>query len=296
MNYALGAAVFFAWSVTCARRSSAYHGPDLANLGRISLAFLIFTAWIFLSHRQPFCTGWTWLLLGGALGLGVGDIALFHALPRIGAGLSMLLMQCLAAPFALIIEYLALGHIPTTSQLICSLVILIGVAVALGAPTEGMTKHWRLGVGLAILAALGQASGAVSTPLAKAACVAVGETIPDGIAQAWVRLLGGVPIVALFVLSRNRGKKLWAQVRTPYDYQRAPWWMIMNALAGPGLGVACYQWALTGNPAAVVLSIVALSPLIALLMQWVVEGTRPSGRLWLGGAIAIAGVIFLRNI
>jgi drug/metabolite transporter (DMT)-like permease len=295
MNYALGAAFFFAWSVTCARRSSAYHGPDLANLGRITLAFIIFSAWILFSHRHPFCTGWSWLLLGGALGLGVGDIALFHALPRIGAGLSMLLMQCLAAPFALIIEYLTLGHIPTQTQLVCSLIILVGVVLALGAPTDGMTKHWRLGVGLAILAALGQASGAVSTPLAKSACAAAGESIPDGIAQAWVRLLGGFPIVALFVLSRNPGKALWSRVQQPYDFKKAPWWVLMNALAGPGLGVACYQWALTGNPAAVVLSIVALSPLIALVMQWAIEGTRPSLRLWIGGAIAITGVILLKN-
>mgnify|MGYP006266875631 CR=1 FL=1 len=295
MNYALGAAFFFAWSVTCARRSSAYHGPDLANLGRISIAFIVFSAWILLSGRHPFCTGWGWLFLGGVLGLGIGDIALFHSLPRIGAGLTMLLMQCLAAPFALIIEYLALGHIPNQQQLTGSLIILIGVAVALGAPTEGITKHWRVGIGLAVLAALGQASGAVSTPLAKAACIAAGETIPDGIAQAWVRLLGGVPMVAIFVLSRNRGSELFAAIKQPYDFRKAPWWMLMNGLSGPGLGVACYQWALTGHPAAIVLSIVALSPLLALLMQWAVEGQRPHGRLWIGGAVAVAGVVLLKS-
>jgi drug/metabolite transporter (DMT)-like permease len=71
--------------------------------------------------------------------------------------------------------------------------------------------------------------------------------------------------------------------------------MLMNGIAGPALGVACYQWALTQHPAALVLSVVALTPLIGLVMQWAVEGQRPSWRLWLGGAIGIAGVILLRG-
>ena len=49
-------------------------------------------------------------------GLGVGDIASFHALTRIGAGLALLVMQTLAAPFALALEYLVLGHAPSGAQ------------------------------------------------------------------------------------------------------------------------------------------------------------------------------------
>jgi drug/metabolite transporter (DMT)-like permease len=69
----------------------------------------------------------------------------------------------------------------------------------------------------------------------------------------------------------------------------------MNGLSGPGIGVACYQWALSTQPAAVVLSIVALSPLLALLFQWAVEGQRPATRVWLGGGLAVLGLMMLRN-
>jgi drug/metabolite transporter (DMT)-like permease len=127
------------------------------------------------------------------------------------------------------------------------------------------------------------------------ACQRAGETIPDGFAQAFVRLLGGVPIVLLFLLWASRKEGLFAKVRRPYAFASAPWWMLMNGIAGPALGVACYQWALTRHPAALVLSVVALTPLIGLVMQWAVEGQRPSWRLWLGGAIGIAGVILLRR-
>jgi len=295
MDFALGAAFFYAWSVTCARRSSAYHGPDLANLGRLLVAFALVGGFVLLGGRHPFCAGWGWLLLGGALGLGVGDIALFHALPRIGVGLTMLLTQCLAAPIALFLEYEILGLSPNGPQMLSALVILIGVGVALGAPAEGDVAARRTGVWLGILSAFGQACGAVGTPMAVDACARAGETIPDGFTQGFVRLLGGIPVVVLFVLWNTRGDGLLAQLRRPYAFTTAPWWMLMNGVAGPALGVACYQWALTRHDAALVLSVVALTPLIVLVMQWGLEGRRPSWRLWVGGAIAILGVVLLRT-
>ena len=295
MEYALGAAFLYAWSVTCARRSSAHHGPDLANLGRLLVGIVLVGLVVVLGDRQPFSAGWGWLILGGVLGLGIGDIALFHALPRIGVGLTMLLTQCLAAPFALILEYQALGHSPNGAEMLAALVILIGVGVALGAPAEGDPADRRTGVWLGVLSAIGQACGAVSTPLTVHACEAAGQTIPDGFAQAFVRLLGGVPVVLLFLLWASRKEGLFAKIRRPYAFASAPWWMLMNGIAGPALGVACYQWALSKHPAALVLSVVALTPLIGLVMQWAIEGQRPSWRRWLGGAIAIVGVILLRG-
>jgi len=295
MESAFGAAFFFAWSITCARRSSHHHGADLANLARISVAFAVFGACMLALRPTLLFPGWPWLLLGGAIGLGVGDIASFHSLTRIGAGLALLVMQTLAAPFALGLEYLALGHAPTGAQVVGAAVILGGVALALGSRPVGDPRHWRAGVALSVLAAFGQACGAVSTPIAKAACAAAGETLPDGLTQGFLRIVGGLPIVLAFVLWNTRAQGLFAQVRRPYAGWKARGWALMNGVSGPGIGVACYQWALSTQPAAVVLSIVALSPLLALLFQWAVEGQRPARRVWLGGTIAVAGVILLRN-
>jgi len=295
MEFAFLAAFFFAWSITCARRSSYYHGADLANLGRITVAFFGIGGFILCSGRGLLFPGWQWLLVGGAIGLGIGDIASFHSLTRIGAGLALLIMQTLAAPFALILEYLFLGHAPTLSQMGCAAIILFGVAIALGKAPEGDRRLWKLGISLAVLAALGQAVGAVSTPIAKAACLAAGQPLPDGLSQGFLRILGGLPIVLGFVLWNARGQGLFAQVRRPYESLKARGWMLMNGLAGPGFGVACYQWALSTHSSALVLSIVALSPLFALLFQWLVEGQRPGPRVWIGGAIATVGVILLRT-
>ncbi len=296
MGFSLLTALLFAWSVTCARQSTRHHGADLANLGRILVALCVLGSWVLLSGREPIAPGWAWLVLSGALGLGIGDIALFHALPRIGPGLTLLLMQCLAAPFALVIEYLMLGTTLSWAQAGAASVILGGVALALGAPAEGDPAQRRLGIALAILAALGQACGAVSTPLAKAACVAAQHPVPDGISQGFVRLLGGVPVILGFVLWRARSLPggLLGEVRRPYLPWLALAWLVMNGLSGPSLGIACYQQALLDQPSALVLSLVALSPILALPMQGLTEGRRPGLRTWIGAAVAVGGVILLR--
>lgn len=296
MEYAFLTALLFAWSVSCARQSTRHHGPNLANAGRILVAFAVIGAWVSLSGRHVLAPGWPWLVLSGALGLGLGDIALFNALPRIGPALTILLMQCLAAPFALAIEYLMLGTTVTWTQAGSAALILVGVAVALGAAPEGSTdrRERRVGVALGVLAAFGQACGAVSTPLARHACDLAGGVMPDGIGQAFMRLLGGVPVVLGYALWQTRQAGILAGVPRPYDRRRGLGWMLMNGLSGPAFGVACYQYALTHHPAALVLSVVALTPLLALPMQWATEGRRPGWRAWLGGSIAVLGAALLK--
>jgi drug/metabolite transporter (DMT)-like permease len=70
-------------------------------------------------------------------------------------------------------------------------------------------------------------------------------------------------------------------------------WILGNSLAGPALGVGCYQWALSGTPSGIVLPIVALTPLVVIPLAYVLEGERPSLRSLLGGLIAVAGTIGL---
>src|SRR5438874_13479568 len=96
-------------------------------------------------------------LLSGVMGIGVGDVALFQALPRLGPRLSLLLIQCLTAPFGALIEWLWLGTGLTARQIICGITILAGVGLA---PTPG--QHLKLsrrevisGIFWSLLAALG---------------------------------------------------------------------------------------------------------------------------------------------
>ena len=48
-------------------------------------------------------------VLSGMVGFGLGDLGLFAALPLLGPRLTALMVQCLAAPMAALIEWLWLG-------------------------------------------------------------------------------------------------------------------------------------------------------------------------------------------
>jgi drug/metabolite transporter (DMT)-like permease len=70
-------------------------------------------------------------------------------------------------------------------------------------------------------------------------------------------------------------------------------WLLANALAGPTLGVVCYQWALARHPVSEVLPVVAMVPLAVIPLAWWLERERPTRLSLLGGAIAVAGVVAL---
>ena len=63
MIFSLLTALLFAGSVTAARQSTRYHGADLANLGRILVAFITLGSWVYFSGREPIAPGWAWLVL-----------------------------------------------------------------------------------------------------------------------------------------------------------------------------------------------------------------------------------------
>jgi drug/metabolite transporter (DMT)-like permease len=255
-------------------------------------------AWILLGlYAHTLGAGWGggtlgWLLLSGAVGFGFGDWALFEALPRLGAGLTVLLCQCLAAPIAALTEWLWLGTRLSSSQLLASGLILAGVVVAL-VPKRGESHpaHVWSGLGFGILAALGQAWGAVLSRVANQhALFAV-----DGISAAYQRMCGGMLFLAVFLaVLAWRGGRIGMFGDQPPDWRRGGPWMLVNALAGPALGVSCYQWALSTTPSGIVLPIVATTPLLVMPLAWWLEGRKPTWRALAGGLISVLGVVWLK--
>jgi drug/metabolite transporter (DMT)-like permease len=75
---------------------------------------------------------------------------------------------------------------------------------------------------------------------------------------------------------------------------RRGWAFILgNAMAGPVLGVGCYQWALRTMPSGIVLPIVATSPLVTMVLAFWIDGIKPARRAITGGLIAVAGAALL---
>ena len=100
--------LLFATSAICGYRASKKIGGIEANFWRIALATIFLTAWAFTFGRG-FEGAPGWFFLSGLIGIGIGDSAYFQALPKLGSRRTILLCQCLTAPFAALIEYFWLG-------------------------------------------------------------------------------------------------------------------------------------------------------------------------------------------
>ena len=284
--------ILFSLSVIFASRSAKLLGGTRANLSRILLATGFLALWAHgfgAGLRGP---ALPWFFFGGCVGFGLGDMALFAALPRIGPRQAILITQCLAAPLAALVEWAWLGTTLSAAELWCAVFILAGVAVAL-APDRGVKIERRvfwIGVLAGVGSAIGQGMGAVISRKANAVATLAHFPI-DGGTAAYQRIIGGLLVTAVsFVFLRRR------KLETAPQWRAAVPWTVANALAGPAIGVGCFQWALATTPSGVVLPIVATSPVVTIVLARFIDGTHPTGRAVSGGLIAVIGAVALKRL
>ena len=301
MLAALVTTLLFATSTVCGYRTSRQIGGLEANFWRITLATVFLTIWAW-TFGTGFAGAPEWFMLSGLFGIGIGDSAYFQALPRLGSRRTVLLTQCLIAPFAALIEWLWLGTKLNFPEILCVAVILCGVAIAL-APDDHLkisTRDWQIGLTACGFAALGGALGAVIIRKGYAAIQTAGLQVDAG-TTGYQRVLGGIVIpTAALLLFKWRSAHAhggWLEAKS-FQVSRDKWtrlwpWVLANALAGQTLGVTCMQWALKTTPAAVVAAIIATTPLVLLPLTRIVEGEKIGFRAVAGALIAVGGVIGL---
>ena len=293
--------ILFSASAVCGNRTAKLLGGTEANFARLCVAAILLAIYGHTLGGGIAGSAFWIFFVSGCIGFGIGDMALFQALPRLGSRLSVLLTLCLSAPLAALIEWQWLHTQLSTAEIVCALVILAGVAVALAPGGHvHIARHdlwWGLSFGL--LASFCQALGAVLSRKGFALATAAGENI-DGITAAYQRILGGVLLgaVVFAVVKFNRKIPRPDQAEAEEEKQTSPWrraWplVLINGLAGPALGVSCYQWALKTTPTGVVLPIVAITPIVIIPFSFYLEGERPGKRSLIGGAIAVAGAAAL---
>jgi drug/metabolite transporter (DMT)-like permease len=293
--------ILFSISAVCAQRTSKALGGVEANFWRVILATLMLAGWAHTMGQGTAGKAFPLFLWSGVLGFGFGDIALYQTLPRLGSRLSILLVHCLAAPFAATTEWLWLGSRMTAAEILGASLILGGVALAL-APGKNFhipRRTFWIGVAFGIIAALGQGLGAVVSGHASRIDQQAGTPV-DGLTAAYQRILAGLVVAVLFWLALKWRKQNTAAGAAEGPPRNVPpvsiWpWITANALSGPALGVGCYQWALMQEKSGVVLPIVALTPLVIIPFSRFVEGERPRKRSLIGGVVAVAGVVILAD-
>lgn len=313
--------VFFSLSSIFANRAIRAVGSTGANLGRLTVALFFLGLW---AHVVPLVLpgfggggfrgpGLGFFLLSGVLGMGMGDLAIFAALPQLGARLTVVMSQCLAVPIGALAEWLWLGTTLTPAQILWSTVVVGGVALAL-VPSRAHPPRVQVraaGVVFGLISALGQGLGAVVSRKAYNVIEAAGGSI-DGMTATYQRVVGGAIITLLYfalraLLVRSQSLPSAPSAAPVGPAPAAPratgggwrnllrWrWTLAHAVSGAVLGVTCYQWALATTPSGIVLPIVATTPLVVIPFAYWLEGERPTRRSLLGGIVAVAGAVALR--
>ena len=296
------ATILFSLSAVCGNRTARIIGGVEANFWRLALAALFLSVWAYTAGSGVGGNSLPMFLISGVIGIGIGDAGLFQAYPRLGSRLSVLLIQCLTAPLAMLMEWLWLGTTLQPGQIICVFVIVAGVAVALS-PGEHLHLPRRqliVGIAFALLGALGNSLGAVTSRKGFAIAQANGESL-DGGTASFQRLLGGLLVSGILLLvAKRQFVRLPASAgdmmdTTPaHDKWRRIWlWVVLNSLAGQTLGMSLALWALKTTPTGIVTAITALTPLMVIPFTRVMENEKVTARSLLGGAIAVGGVVGL---
>jgi drug/metabolite transporter (DMT)-like permease len=288
---ALVAAALWAISTVLFGRLGKTLQPLVLNFvkGLVAIALILLTLlwrWGQAPDLPPMAV--MWLLLSGAIGIGLGDTAYFSAVNTLGARRALLL-ESLAPPLAALMAWAFLQEALSVRAWGGILLTLLGVAWVISERVPGTTQErnqdsallWR-GVTWGMAAALGQASGSV---LSRAA---LADTVVDPLWSSLLRLTAGG--VVLVVLLSGRG-----QLREPMRVARSPQiWPILGltAFLGTYLGIWLQQVAFKYSPAGIAQSLLATSPLFVLPLAALL-GDRVTGRAVLGVLVALGGVWLL---
>lgn len=231
----------------------------------------------------------TWpLILSGFIGIFVGDTILFATLNRLGPRRSGILFA-LNAPMAALLGWLMLGENLSASAILGIGITLAGVSLAILFGKRRSQLHaWEMikgplwiGVGLGLLAALGQAIGSIiARPvMATGLDPFVASMLRVGIAALCLSVLTQLPFAAV-------------KPRNPLTWKVAAL-TALTGLLSLAMGMTLLLFALSGGKVGIVSTISATTPVIILPLLWLRTGERPAGGAWLGAALVVAGMALI---
>lgn len=319
---ALLAAFFWAAATLMFGRIGKHLSPVVLNLvkGVVAIALLLLTLLFQLRSVGGFPAlpqlSVLYLVLSGALGIGLGDTAYFSAINALGARRALLL-ETLAPPIAAVLAWLFLDERLPVSAIAGIAITLSGVAWVISERTPGSTKQLTTaGLRVALLATFCQAAGAV---LSRAA---LADTTVSPLWSSLIRLGAGLFFMGLLVLWRPqylerylggttdtatqnidvqkymqsgrlaalqvKGKKVLRQLRSP----RLLGAIALASFFATYLGIWLQQISLKYAATGIAQALLATSPLFVLPMA-ALSGEGLSKRSVWGVVVALGGVWLL---
>lgn len=224
------------------------------------------------------------LALSGVVGIGLGDTAYFEALNCLGARRALVL-ESVAPPLAAVMALVCLQERLTSGAWAGIALTIVGVTWVVierthdtGQPQQHL---WR-GTVFGLLAALGQASGAV---LSRAALA--GTTI-DPLWSALIRLVAGGLVLVVWLQLQKRTVQELKPLRSP----RFLIILTVTAFASTYLAIWLQQVSLKYTAAGIAQALSATSPLFVIPIA-IALGEKVSVRAIVGVLLALIGIWLL---
>jgi len=284
---ALGAPALVALTYLAVGSSAARLGAAGFNLLRLcvavagmGLAVLAFGSDRTLSGAQAGA-----LALSAVVGLVLGDTGIYAALARIGPRRTGLLYAT-NGPMAAVLGYALLGEGLPPARLGGIALVVAGVWLAVayrdaGAGRwEGAAAYPGAGVFFGLLGALGQAGGVLLARPVMAAGV-------DPMLAALVRLAAA--LVALLILAAA----VPALRPAARPDARALAAGCVSGLLGTAAATSLVLLALRGGSSGVVATLASTTPVVLLVLLWIVSRKRPAAPAWVGAVLAVVGAMVL---
>ncbi|MBW4490358.1 MAG: DMT family transporter [Trichocoleus desertorum ATA4-8-CV12] len=265
--------------------------------GVIAIAFLVITLWL-QGSGLPNINGTALglLILSGVVGIGFGDTYYFAALNLLGPRRTLLL-EALAPPLSAFLALLFLQETLELSNWLGIFLTIIGVTWVVServptgdtnAATEKST-HPLQGMGYGLLAALGQAGGAV---LSRAALT---QSTISPLWSTLVRLAAGVLVLLVWLLVRRQAGLVVKTLDFERDRRRSLSWLgaiAITSFFSTYLGIWLQQTSLKFTAVGVAQALSSTSPLFILPIA-IALGEVVSRQAILGVLVAWAGVWLL---
>ncbi len=280
-------------------------GAISVNVYRIVLAvaLLAITHLILLGTFLPMATSeqWFWIGMSGIIGLGIGDFGLFAAFVIIGPRKS-LLMMALSPIFA---SFTALALIGET----LSILAIVGIAVTISGvmlviferkddvPEMNYSYSMKkLGVGLALVGAVGQGIGAAFVKkgmLLYPEAVSIEASFNLGLSATLMRMVAGMIFVLIVVLAMGK----FPELRKAMKDRKGMKFTALGGFVGPYIGVTLATIAILMVATGVAQTLISLMPLFIIPIIWFMHKQKTSARGIAGAVIAVIGVamLFLLN-
>jgi drug/metabolite transporter (DMT)-like permease len=287
---ALLAAFLWAVATVLFGRIGQVLSPLVLNLVKGAMALGLVLLTLMVLQRSPLGLAPPTLLLlvaSGSIGIGIGDTLYFATINRLGPRRA-LLMETLAPPLAALLAWMGLGEVLSLQAWAGIGLVLLGVIWVISERVphpmgEAPPPNYR-GILYGVLAALGQATGAV---MSRAALV---DTAIDPLWSTGLRLGGGLIILLGLVRSQGPITALIQPLRSP----RLLGAVALAAFLGTYLAIYLQQTALKYAATGVAQALLSTSPLFVLPLAALL-GDRVSLRAVGGVGLAIVGVGLLVN-